>query len=48
MNRRGGRKASEKWDRGGREGTGDGATSWSVKAFQFGNIGNVQERKPSG
>ena len=29
------------WDRGGREAAGDGATSRSVEAFQFGNIGSA-------
>ena len=38
----------EKWNRGGREADGDGATSCSVEAFQFGNIGNAEERKPFG
>ena len=42
MTRRGGKEASEeKWDRGGREAAGDGATSHSVKAFQFGEIGSA-------
>ena len=31
----------KKWDWGGREAAGDGATSRSVKAFQFGDIGNA-------
>ena len=30
----------KKWDRGGREAAGDDATSRSVEAFQFGDIGN--------
>ena len=34
-------------DRGGREAAGDGATGRSVEAFQFGEIGNSLERKPS-
>ena len=29
------------WDRGEREAAGDGTTSRSVEAFQFGNIGNA-------
>ena len=33
--------------RGAREAS-DGATSRSVEAFQFGDIGNALERKPSG
>ena len=33
---------------GGQEVAGDGATGRSVKAFQFGNIGNAYKRKPSG
>ena len=41
MSRRGGRDTSEKRDRGGREATGDGATSCSVKAFQLGNVNNA-------
>ena len=35
------RLGEEKWDKGGREAAGDGATSRSVKAFEFGNIGNA-------
>ena len=31
----------KKWDRGGREATGDGATGRSVEAFQFGEIGDA-------
>ena len=31
----------KKWDRGGREAAGDGATVRSVEAFQFGEIGNA-------
>ena len=31
----------KKWDRGGREAAGNGATSRLVAAFQFGEIGNV-------
>ena len=33
---------------GGREAAGDGATSRSLKAFQFGDVGNAMKRKPSG
>ena len=32
---------------GRREAAGNGATGRSVEAFQFGDIGNAQERKPS-
>ena len=39
MTHRGGREALEKWDRGGREAVGDGATCRLVEAFQFGDIG---------
>ena len=42
------RLSEEKRDWRGRKATGDGATSRSVKTFQFGNIGHVKERKPSG
>ena len=31
----------KKWDRGGREAAGDGATSRSVEAYQFGDTGNL-------
>ena len=31
----------KKWDRGAREAAGDDAASRSVKAFQFGDIGNA-------
>ena len=41
------RESDMKWDRGRREAAGDGATSHPVKAFQFGDIGNAYERKPS-
>ena len=43
MTSRGGRDASRegKWDRGERGASGDGATGRSVKAFQFGNVGNA-------
>ena len=39
---------NEKWGRGGLEAVGDGATSWSVKAFLLGNVGNDKETKLSG
>ena len=35
-------------DRGGREAAGGGATGCLVETFQFGKIGNAQERRPSG
>ena len=44
MTGRGGRETSEKRsgiEEEGREAAGDGTTSCSVKAFQFGNIGNA-------
>ena len=31
----------KKWDRGGREAAGGSATSRSMEAFQFGDIGNA-------
>ena len=31
----------KKWDRGGREAAGNGATGRSVEAFQFGEIGSA-------
>ena len=31
----------KKWDRRGRKAAGDDATSRSVEAFQFGDIGNA-------
>ena len=47
MTRRGGRIASKRRSEIGEE-AGDGTTSHRVKAFQFGDIGNAYERKPSG
>ena len=41
MTRRGGHLIAEKWDRGGQEAVGDGATSRSVKAFHFGDVDNA-------
>ena len=43
VTRRGGKEALERRSgmRGGRKAAGDGATSRSVKAFQFGYIGNA-------
>ena len=43
MTRRGGREASvsSQRDRGGREAAGDVATSRSVEAFPFGEIGSA-------
>ena len=37
----------EKRDRRGREAAGDGATSHSVKTFQFGKVGNAKKWTPS-
>ena len=36
----------KKWDRGGREAAGDGATCRSVEAFQFGKIGSRKGNHP--
>ena len=41
MTRRVGRKASKRSGIGEDEAAGDGATSRSVEAFQFGDIGNA-------
>ena len=43
MTRREGKKSfgEKKWDRGGREAAGDGATGRSMKAFQLGDIGSA-------
>ena len=42
MTRRGSKESfGEKWDREGREAADDDATKRSVKAFQFGDIGNA-------
>ena len=50
MTRWEGREASDKSGIGEdeREAAKDGATSRAVKAFQFGDICNAKERKPSG
>ena len=47
MTRRGGRDASEKRGQERQQAASDGVTSCSVKAFQFGNVGNTKKRKPA-
>ena len=43
MTRKGNKESlgKKKWDRGGRDAFGDGATGRSVEAFQFGDNGNT-------
>ena len=41
------RLREKKWNNGGLEAAGDGATSRSVKTTQLGNVAYAEERKPS-